>query len=614
VLEQSATTDIQLKLYEDRRLVGSCSIRKPTKLGRRRADESSDFFKPGSTEDRVQIADLDETHISREFMRIEPRSDGKVTIENISKTGIVLSDGTRLDPGAQQVMRLPLSCQFGKKVIRVEALVIEDVNLRTLSEPTIAPGRSIRPFSLLMPSSPDDIRKTDSSRGQAISILHWMEPCMEVFQSAATSADFLPKAADAAWQLIGLDTTGVLLYQGGTWTVTTVASRDGNVSPETWRPSRSILQRVVDARRTFFKVPIQDGSLQGVQSVVAAPLLDRNSQVIGGFYGERKCGGGHSALPPIGEMEAKLFELLACGIAAGLARIDQEKQLVAERVRFEQFFTPELARVLGASGEDMLAARDAEITVLFCDIKGFSRISARCSADLVIEWVRDVLSVVSDCAAEQQGVLVDYSGDALLAMWGAPLAIPDHAIQACLAGLAIRGSIAQLNQRWQERIGEVTDISIGINTGPAQVGNIGSRRKFKYGALGTTVNLSSRVQGATKYLGASFLVTESTAKQLDDRFSTRRLCSVRTMNIPDPVVMFEVADAPDAKWAELKRRYESALSLFEQAKFHEALPILGALAHEFPHDEPTVVLLKRNVENLRTSPADFNPVWDLGNK
>ena len=178
----------------------------------------------------------------------------------------------------------------------------------------------------------------------------------------------------------------------------------------------------------------------------------------------------------------------------------------------------------------------------------------------------------------------------------------------------MRASLVELNARWEERIGEVTDVSIGINTGPAQVGNIGSRRKFKYGALGTTVNLSSRVQGATKYLGAPFLVTESTAKQLDARFSTRRLCSVRTVNIPHPVVIFEVADAPNAQWAELKRRYELALNLFEHAKFHEALPILGALAHEFPQDDPTVLLLKRNVADLRTIPSEFDPVWELGNK
>ena len=77
-----------------------------------------------------------------------------------------------------------------------------------------------------------------------------------------------------------------------------------------------------------------------------------------------------------------------------------------------------------------LAARDAEITILFCDINGFSRISAACGAAVAIEWVCDVLSELSDCVAEFQGVLVDYAGDALEALWGAPLPTHDHASMA----------------------------------------------------------------------------------------------------------------------------------------------------------------------------------------
>lgn len=615
------TRDIVLKVYENHRLQATMEIVRATELGRREPNEPGPFARMDrGTSDRIILAELDEKSVSRKHLYVELNDDRSICLTNqSSKNTLALGGGVRLEPGERKSFDLPVTCEIGRKVVRLEAAPVEELNLQSLREPTLAPGQSslaidTSGFSSLV----NELRGGEAGRVRKTDLLAWLQTSMDVFQSAATSADFLPKAAHAAGQLVGLDTAAVLLRRDANWSTATVSSRDRDVAADNWRASQSMLKRVVVERRTFFHVPTQTGSsarsLLGVQSLVAAPILDRNSQVIGAFYGERRMGGAHAGTPPIGEIEAKLFELLACGIAAGLARVDQERQLIAERVRFEQFFTPELARMLQSHGEAMLAARDAVITVLFCDIKGFSRISAQINAALVIEWVRDVLSVLSDCVAEQQGVLVDYSGDSVEALWGAPLATPQHAIQACQAAIAMRASLGEINERWQSRLGEKTDISIGIHSGQAQVGNIGSRRKFKYGALGTTVNQASRIQGTTKQVGVSFLVTHATAALLDSRFPLRRLCSLRTVNIPEPVVVYELADAPDARWSELKRRYEDALTLFESGKFYEAMAILGGLMAEFPHDEPTRYLLQRNVNYLNKSSGDFDPVWNLERK
>jgi adenylate cyclase len=378
-----------------------------------------------------------------------------------------------------------------------------------------------------------------------------------------------------------------------------------------------MLNRVMCERRTFYHVPQDYGraqSLVGVQSIVAAPILDRQGQVLGALYGERRSGGARAGATPIREVEAKLFELLAYGVASGLARMEQERQLIAERVRFEQFFTPELARVLDSCGADMLAAREAEITVLFCDIKGFSRISGNAGAALAIEWVREVLSALSDCVANFQGVLIDYTGDALEAIWGAPLTAAEHAAQACQAALQMRSVLPELNRQWEARLGERTDICIGINSGRAQVGNIGSRRKFKYGAFGTTVNLAARTETATRHVGVPLLITRTTAAGLGSGFHTRRLCTVRTVNIGEPVDLFELTAAPDAAWQSLKTRYEQALELFEQQRFADAGKLLGTLAAEFPADEPARKLRERNAACLSQAPGAFDPVWNLGSK
>ena len=104
-----------------------------------------------------------------------------------------------------------------------------------------------------------------------------------------------------------------------------------------------------------------------------------------------------------------------------------------------------------------------------------------------------------------------------------PEVTPDHAVRACRAALKMRAELADFNKRWEPRLGEATGISIGINSGPAQVGNIGSLRKFKYGALGHTVNLASRVQGANKHLRTSLLITRATQSKARSASPPRRV-------------------------------------------------------------------------------------------
>src|SRR5262249_37866404 len=160
-----------------------------------------------------------------------------------------------------------------------------------------------------------------------------------------------------------------------------------------------------------------------------------NGQVIGALYGDRRqrpgadlgprsgerkdSSGLRSLSPPqeesISEAEAMLVELLTRGVAAGLARVEQEQAALAARVRFEQFVTPELAIQLAAN-PDLLKGRDAEVSILFCDIRGFSRVSERVGPARTVEWVSDIMETLSDCVLAQEGVLVDYIGDELIAM------------------------------------------------------------------------------------------------------------------------------------------------------------------------------------------------------
>jgi adenylate cyclase len=250
---------------------------------------------------------------------------------------------------------------------------------------------------------------------------------------------------------------------------------------------------------------------------------------------------------------------------------------------------------------------------LFCDVRRFSRISERLGPGGTVRWIGDVMGELSACVLAEGGVLVDYIGDELLAMWGAPKEQPDQAARAVRAGLAMLDALPALNARWQPVVGEPMSVGIGINTGVARVGNTGSRFKFKYGPLGNTVNLASRVQGLTKYLKCRLLVTAATRRFLDGRFAARRVCHARVVNIAEPVDLYEVAPPSDDRRA-FFRESEEALAALEAGDFATAARRAGVLLEQAA-DGPLLLVLSRAAHMLMqgcggTTPAAFDPVWE----
>ena len=301
-----------------------------------------------------------------------------------------------------------------------------------------------------------------------------------------------------------------------------------------------------------------------------------------------------------------------------LAEVDRclEKRRLRER-EFEQFFPPAVARHFARHPDSSeMEARQAEVSVLFADIRGFSGISERLGGYRTVPWLSDVLECLSHCVVEHEGVLVDYTGDEVMAMWGAPREIDDHHERACNTALAMLDALPGINERWQEEIGSETSIGIGINSGLAHVGNIGTRRKLKYGPLGNTVNLASRVQGASSYVKTRTILTRETLNGLPEEWQarTRQLCDVRVKNIVEPVRLYELATESRPHWARIKDGYEKALEEFNRELFPESLATLGNLLRECPDDGPSLLLMGRVVEAMSHEDRTFDPVWQLPGK
>ena len=576
---------------------------------------------------RLVIVTKEQTEVGRRQLRIEVIGPQRVRLTNINDVNsITLSSGSVLGPGESSDATLPLQVTRGSVQLGIEVLGGD-----RLPEP-----ESVDAFQSLpaVPQSPNSViaivkrmydpdfspqTATDSLvasiRGSnADDMFDRLGRLVTVLQRAASTADFADVIARTAMEMVNLDRAAVLVREGAAWRVAALSEQRAS---DSWRPSQRLLTQVVQDRRTVWGAPGAAGSavsesVASIVALVAAPILDDAGEVIGAVYGDRRIGISWNR-PPIDKFDAKMIEIMACGVAGGWARMEQEKAAVNRRVQLERFVTKEVAQRL-EEDPDALIGRDAEVTLLFCDIAGFSRISEQLSPTATFEWINAVMEMLSTCVLATKGTLVDYIGDELIAMWGAPLAVADHARAAAETAVMMMNSLKTLNEKFALPAGESTQIGIGLNSGNVRVGNTGTEHKLKYGPLGSDVNIASRVQGATRYLRTPALITGATARQLDGKFCTRRLCSVRLKNIETPVELFELVANPGPTWSQFAEDYERALTAWEQHKLQSAIETLSQMVARNSHDGPTMVLLSRAADVWSQDLQDYDPVWTLPSK
>lgn len=437
---------------------------------------------------------------------------------------------------------------------------------------------------------------------------------LEAFKEPPGSKEFFAAAGRAAIQMIDLDRVAVLRKEDGEWMCRALSFRQGlNESRAAAREfSQTLLSKMEAAGKTMIVDPQLEPqnvwrSIIEVDRAVASPIFGENNSIVGALYGDRLIGESENN-KPIGELEAALLEVLATGISSSLA-IKQEQRL---RSSMSPFFSPEVLSQLKRD-RTLLEGRETNVTVLFCDVRGFSAVTEKIGPTKSIEWINDVLTTLSECVLAHDGVLVDYIGDELMAMWGAPGEQADHAERACRAALDMLGLLEPIQEKWKGVVPNRFGFGIGINSGPASVGNTGSKQKFKYGPIGNAVNLASRVQGVTKQIGVPGMITGATAEAVRSaNFLTRRLAKVRVVGINQPIDMFQLCE--NESYCDLCQRYEKALSAYEENDLKSAAGGLASLVQDYPDDRPTIILLSRTVELLTQPDREFDPVWNLTQK
>lgn len=601
---------------------------RPLLLGRQRSSNEPCFQKqPEATGWRMAVAALQDRGVSRLHALVEPLEGNRVRITNVSEANVIYlaeMPPKQMTPQGVEVRELPMAFTLGEMLIKLSAVVPEvaaaDDAYQSLPYATLSPkSAGVRRFTESQTRKPVPSAATEED---VKTLLKWLPALTHLLQSAATTDEFFQQAVSLLLEFVTLDWATVVLYDpsrfGNPWrSVAEIRSTAESSDSALKLPSRTLLARLLADKRTIRYVPTSNAisveSLSGVDSVVAAPILSDTEEVIGALYGERRVLSETAARRAISELEAQLVDTLASGVAVGLERQRQSKAAWEAQVQFEQFFTPQLAVEL-RKDPTLLEGRDAQVTLLFCDIRGFSRISHRLGPAKTVDWIVDVMRELSECVLDHEGVLIDYIGDEIMGMWGAPASQDKHAALACEAALDMLERLPEMSARWKPVLGSDFGFGIGLNSGSAYVGNTGTVWKLKYGPLGPEVNLASRVQGATKYLKVDLLVTAATKQLLPPDVLTRKVCSVRVINIPQPVELYEVQRNVTNDWKELTRSYEEALNLFERQQFHRAVKILGAILNDHPHDGPSIVLLSRASKELVDPSPNFDAAWELPGK
>jgi adenylate cyclase len=194
------------------------------------------------------------------------------------------------------------------------------------------------------------------------------------------------------------------------------------------------------------------------------------------------------------------------------------------------------------------------------------------------ELMSQVTECISAAVIDHHGLIIDYYGDGLAAMWNAPADQSDHPELACRAALQMLQSLSGVSSDWAGMIERDLQLGIGLHTGLTHVGNTGTRWRAKYGPRGRNVNLASRVESAAKRLGLPLLATESTARRLSNLFAVHRLCRARMPNFSRPVDLYDVRLATsDANLQTAWQRYDEALDQFEQGNLQKAIDLLATI-------------------------------------
>ena len=290
--------------------------------------------------------------------------------------------------------------------------------------------------------------------------------------------------------------------------------------------------------------------------------------------------------------------------------IIEEREKRKIRGAFSFYVTPSVVNEMLKNPEKLKLGGDKkELSVLFSDIRGFTTLAEEMEPEALVNLLNEYLTDMTNIVFEFDGLLDKYIGDAVMAVFGAPLEQTDHPIRACRTALKMLERLRKMQEKWEAEGAPRLDIGIGINTGPMVVGNMGSERRFDYTVMGDSVNLASRLEGINKEYGTRVVISEFTYERVKNDFFCRELDAVRVKGKVRPVKIFELMalrSNQDPR-IDIIEVFAKALRHYREQEWDRAEEKFKEILNKIPEDVPAQLYLQR-IANLRQEPP--GPNWD----
>lgn len=297
--------------------------------------------------------------------------------------------------------------------------------------------------------------------------------------------------------------------------------------------------------------------------------------------------------------------------------LTEEKSRREIKRAFQHYLSPNLVNEILKEPEKLrLGGEQKELTVLFSDIRGFTSIAEKLQPEIVVNILNEYLTPMTDIVFRNEGLLNKYMGDAIMAIFGAPIYTDKHPVQACTTAIEMILELKELNKRWERANKPKLAIGIGINTGKMHVGNMGSRILFDYTVIGDSVNLASRLEGINKIYGTSIIISEDTYEKVKDYFICRALDFVRVKGKEMPVKIYELIDkiGEEEQGVEWINIYEKALGYYKDGKLSDALEYFKKVI-TIKEDKPSRLLIERCEYLIKQGlPGNWDGVYDITQK
>ena len=287
----------------------------------------------------------------------------------------------------------------------------------------------------------------------------------------------------------------------------------------------------------------------------------------------------------------------------------RERRLIKRA--FQHYVAPAIVKqMLDDPTRLKLGGETYDVTVIFTDLEGFTSVAERLTPEALRERLSTYFKAMMDVLLAENATLDKFIGDAIMVYFGCPVPDSAHPHQACRAALAMQRRLAVLNDEWRRAGAPTLNMRIGINTGTAVAGNMGTDEIFNYTILGDSVNLASRLEGVNKQYGTRTIVGEDTWMRVQTEFEARELDWIRVKGKTQPVAIYELlseANALSEPMREVRDRYAEGLRLYRERKWREAAAKFRAALDLDPADGPSRMCLERCSHAADQPPAE---PWD----